>query len=73
MGRRAWVPRRRRAAPRRDRAPALEIVRLLRGRGSTLVVTHDRRFITPDDIVLEIEDRRLSSRPGVAPPVAASS
>jgi hypothetical protein len=36
-------------------------------------VTHDRRFITPDDIVLEIEDRRLSSRPGVAPPVAASS
>ena len=50
-----------------------EIVRLLRGRGSTLVVTHDRRFITPDDIVLEIEDGRLSSRPGVAPPVAASS
>jgi hypothetical protein len=36
-------------------------------------VTHDRRFITPDDIVLEIEDGRLSSRPGVAPPVAASA
>ena len=56
-----------------DRAGGDEIVRLLRGRGSTLVVvTHDRRFITPDDIVLEIEDGRLSSRSDVAPPVAAS-
>jgi putative ABC transport system ATP-binding protein len=57
-----------------DRAGGDEIVRLLRGRGSTLVVvTHDRRFITPDDIVLKIEDGRLSTRSGVAPPVAASS
>ena len=45
-----------------------------RQRQTTLVVvTHDRRFITPDDLVLEIQDGRLSSRSGVAPPVAASS
>jgi putative ABC transport system ATP-binding protein len=57
-----------------DRAGGDEIVRLLRDRGSTLVVvTHDRRFITPDDIVLEIEDGRLSTRSGIAPPVGASS
>ena len=57
-----------------DRAGGDEIVRLLRGRGSTLVVvTHDRRFITPDDIILEIEDGQLSSRSGFAQPVAASS
>ena len=58
-----------------DRAGGDGIIQLLREpSGSTLViVTHDRRFITPDDIVLEIEDGRLSSRSGVAPPVAASS
>lgn len=57
-----------------DRAGGDEIVRLLRGRGSTLVVvTHDRRFITPNDIILEIEDGRLTSRSGVAQPVGASS
>jgi len=34
--------------------------RLQRQRQTTLVVvTHDRRFITPDDLVLEIEDGRL--------------
>jgi putative ABC transport system ATP-binding protein len=45
-----------------DRAGGDEIVRLLRARGSTLViVTHDRRFLTPSDIVLEIEDGRLKS------------
>jgi putative ABC transport system ATP-binding protein len=43
-----------------DRAGGEEIIRLLRDRAKTLViVTHDRRFITPDDIVLEIEDGRL--------------
>lgn len=43
-----------------DRAGGDEIVRLLRERGSTLViVTHDRRFITPEDLVLEIEDGRI--------------
>jgi putative ABC transport system ATP-binding protein len=55
-----------------DRAGGDEIVRLLRSRRSTLViVTHDRRFITPDDIVLEIEDGRLRGGNGVASPVAA--
>jgi putative ABC transport system ATP-binding protein len=45
-----------------DRAGGDEIVRLLRARGSTLViVTHDRRFLTPSDIVLEIEDGRLKA------------
>ncbi len=44
-----------------DRAGGDEIIRLLRDRQKTLViVTHDRRFINPDDIVLEIEDGRLS-------------
>jgi putative ABC transport system ATP-binding protein len=43
-----------------------EIYRILRDlqarRQTTLVVvTHDRRFITPDDLVLEIEDGRLLS------------
>jgi ABC-type lipoprotein export system ATPase subunit len=43
-----------------------EIYRILRElqarRQTTLVVvTHDRRFITPDDLVLEIEDGRLLS------------
>jgi putative ABC transport system ATP-binding protein len=34
--------------------------RLQRERGTTLVVvTHDRRFITPNDLVLEIEDGHL--------------
>lgn len=37
-----------------DRAGGDEIIRLLRDRRKTLViVTHDRRFITPSDIVLE--------------------
>jgi putative ABC transport system ATP-binding protein len=47
-----------------DRAGGDEIVRLLRDRRKTLViVTHDRRFITPSDIVLEIEDGRLKDEP----------
>ena len=49
-----------------DRAGGDQIVNLLRERmretRSTLViVTHDRRFITPDDIVLEIEDGRIKN------------
>jgi putative ABC transport system ATP-binding protein len=44
-----------------DRAGGDEIIRLLRDRRKTLViVTHDRRFITSSDVVLEIEDGRLS-------------
>jgi putative ABC transport system ATP-binding protein len=47
-----------------DRAGGDEVINLLRDRqgeqGRTLVVvTHDRRFIRPGDLVLEIEDGRL--------------
>jgi len=42
-----------------------EIYRILRRlqmqhRSTLVVVTHDRRFITPDDLVLEIQDGRLA-------------
>jgi putative ABC transport system ATP-binding protein len=54
-----------------DRAGGEEIIRLLRDRVKTLViVTHDRRFITPDDIVLEIEDGRLVRAKDVSRAVA---
>jgi putative ABC transport system ATP-binding protein len=40
--------------------------RLQESSGTTLVVvTHDRRFITPDDLVLEIQDGQLASNPEV--------
>jgi len=43
-----------------DRSGGDAIVHLLRARQSTLViVTHDRRFLTPEDHVLEIEDGLL--------------
>jgi putative ABC transport system ATP-binding protein len=47
-----------------DRTGGDRIIQLLRdrqraGNRSLVTVTHDRRFITPDDIVLEIEDGRL--------------
>jgi putative ABC transport system ATP-binding protein len=48
-----------------DRAGGDEIIQLLRSQRKTLViVTHDRRFITPSDIVLEIEDGRLLGAQG---------
>jgi putative ABC transport system ATP-binding protein len=51
-----------------DRAGGDEIVQLLRERDCTLViVTHDRRFITPEDHVLEIEDGRLKDVESMAP------
>jgi putative ABC transport system ATP-binding protein len=57
-----------------DRAGGDHIIRLLRdrlraeGEGRCLViVTHDRRFITPGDLVLEIEDGRLRNGPPPAP------
>jgi putative ABC transport system ATP-binding protein len=57
-----------------DRAGGDEIIRLLRDRRKTLViVTHDRRFITPSDIVLEIEDGRLSGGKGAFHAVAAEA
>ncbi|QEH32553.1 Lipoprotein-releasing system ATP-binding protein LolD [Aquisphaera giovannonii] len=48
-----------------------EIYRILRSMQETskttlVVVTHDRRFITPDDLVLEIQDGRLVGQPGPA-------
>ena len=55
-----------------DRAGGDRIIQLLRdrqrARGRTLViVTHDRRFIGRDDIVLENEDGRLKGEPTRAP------
>jgi putative ABC transport system ATP-binding protein len=43
--------------------------RLQRQRETTLVVvTHDRRFITPDDLVLEIQDGLLKTDDGLSEP-----
>jgi putative ABC transport system ATP-binding protein len=47
-----------------DRKGGDEIIELLRvrqaqGRTTLVIVTHDRRFIRPGDLVLEIEDGRL--------------
>jgi len=43
--------------------------RLQRQRQSTLiVVTHDRRFITPEDLVLEIQDGQLKTDDGLSEP-----
>jgi putative ABC transport system ATP-binding protein len=57
-----------------DRAGGDEIIRLLRDRRKTLViVTHDRRFITPSDIVLEIEDGRISAGKGALQVVAGGA
>jgi len=58
-----------------DRAGGDRVIQLLRdrqraGRRTLVIVTHDRRFITPDDLVLEIEDGRLKGAP--APPGAAA-
>ena len=54
-----------------DRAGGDAIVQLLRERESTLViVTHDRRFLTPSDQVIEIEDGMVK---GSAVPAALHS
>jgi putative ABC transport system ATP-binding protein len=39
-------------------------------RTTLVVVTHDRRFITPDDLVLEIQDGKLANENGSASRVA---
>ncbi|HLG51009.1 MAG TPA: ABC transporter ATP-binding protein [Chloroflexota bacterium] len=49
-----------------DRAGGDRIIQLLRnrqraGNRTLVIVTHDRRFITPEDLVLEIEDGRLKA------------
>ena len=57
-----------------DRAGGDEIIRLLRERRKTLlIVTHDRRFITPSDIVPEVEDGRVSGGRGALQVVAGKS
>src|SRR3954452_23554946 len=58
-----------------DRAGGDRIITLLRerqrsNRSTLVIVTHARRFITPEDTVLEIEDGRLKDAP--APPGAAA-
>jgi putative ABC transport system ATP-binding protein len=55
-----------------DRAGGDHIIQLLRDRQraanrTLLIVTHDRRFITREDIVLEIEDGRVKGEPSPAP------
>jgi putative ABC transport system ATP-binding protein len=55
-----------------DRAGGDRIIQLLRDRQraehcTLVIVTHDRRFITPDDLVLEIEDGRLKGEVLQAP------
>ena len=52
-----------------DRKTGDEIYKILRKlqaeqQTTLVVVTHDRRFIRPDDLVLEIEDGQLRSSPG---------
>ena len=59
-----------------DRAGGDRIIQLLRdrqrqGNRTLVIVTHDRRFITPDDIVLEIEDGRLKGEPSPSPSLTA--
>jgi putative ABC transport system ATP-binding protein len=51
-----------------DRSGGDVIIRLLReqqheSHSTLVIVTHDRRFITPDDHVLEIEDGRIKNTP----------
>ncbi|MGC8642719.1 MAG: ABC transporter ATP-binding protein [Isosphaeraceae bacterium] len=50
-----------------------EIYRILRAmqerfRSTLVIVTHDRRFITPDDLVLEIQDGQVALGNGAASP-----
>ena len=55
-----------------DRAGGDRIIQLLRdrqraGNRTLVIVTHDRRFITPDDLVLAIEDGRLKGEGSLSP------
>jgi putative ABC transport system ATP-binding protein len=61
-----------------DRAGGDRIIQLLRdrqraGNPTLVIVTHDRRFITREDIVLEIEDGRLKGEPSPAPKPAGAA
>jgi putative ABC transport system ATP-binding protein len=61
-----------------DRAGGDRIIQLLRDRQrqanrTLVIVTHDRRFITPDDLVLEIEDGRLKGEPSPSPDLTGAA
>ncbi len=61
-----------------DRAGGDRIIQLLRdrqrqGNRTLVIVTHDRRFITPDDLVLEIEDGRLKGEPSPSPDLTGAA
>jgi putative ABC transport system ATP-binding protein len=61
-----------------DRAGGDRIIQLLRdrqrqGNRTLVIVTHDRRFITRDDIVLEIEDGRLKGEPSASSSLAGAA
>src|SRR3954453_7126159 len=54
-----------------------EIYKILRSmqqtfRTTLVVVTHDRRFITPDDLVLEIQDGQVANGDGTVPVESAA-
>jgi putative ABC transport system ATP-binding protein len=60
-----------------DRAGGDRIIQLLRdrqrgGNRTLVIVTHDRRFITRDDLVLEIEDGRIKGTPSPSPDTACA-
>ena len=55
-----------------------EIYKILRtmqhsSQTTLVVVTHDRRFITPDDLVLEIQDGQVAPEHGAIPSGSSSS
>jgi putative ABC transport system ATP-binding protein len=61
-----------------DSANGAEVFRLLRrlheARGTTVVVvTHDQRYITPDDVILEIADGRIVNEPQTSAPAPSES
>jgi putative ABC transport system ATP-binding protein len=61
-----------------DRAGGDRIIQLLRdrqraGNRTLVIVTHDRRFLTREDIVLEIEDGRLKGEGLLSPEEARES
>jgi putative ABC transport system ATP-binding protein len=61
-----------------DRAGGDRVIQLLRDRQRSanrtlVIVTHDRRFITREDIVLEIEDGRLKGEPFPVPNPAGAA
>ncbi|WP_406701273.1 ABC transporter ATP-binding protein [Singulisphaera sp. Ch08] len=61
-----------------DRAGGSRIIQLLRDRQQAanrtlVIVTHDHRFISGDDLVLEIEDGRIKGEPSPTPNPAGAA